>query len=243
MIVTASPRKLPRPVLLDWHAMAEPRVVLIAAPELIPGAAGADWAAADDAILTFADSEPLLALQAIVAERPTVIALERLFAASPRGAALIARIKSDHVAGRLPRSASSPTTATTRGSPRAAPAAGCPRRPAPASARRRSTTARAARRASGCARDVAMMLENRPAFVVDLSELGTQVRGARRRSSRSSTSTRCSTRAASSWNWRGPSWCGREWSRGRHARLARRHRVRGARPPVDRALLRGEQGA
>lgn len=46
-------------------------------------------------MLTFADSEPLRALEAITAERPTIIALERLFAASPRGAALIARIKSD----------------------------------------------------------------------------------------------------------------------------------------------------
>jgi hypothetical protein len=73
--------------------MSEARVVLIAAPELIPALRGR--VGDDDAVLTFADSEPLRALEAIHAQRPRVIALERLFAASPRGAALMARIKSD----------------------------------------------------------------------------------------------------------------------------------------------------
>jgi hypothetical protein len=73
--------------------MIEARLILIAAPELIP--ALRERVGADDQILTFADSEPLRALEAIVSQRPRVIALERLFAASPRGAALIARIKAD----------------------------------------------------------------------------------------------------------------------------------------------------
>lgn len=46
-------------------------------------------------VLTFADSEPLRALEAITERRPGLVALERLFAASPRGAALINRIKAD----------------------------------------------------------------------------------------------------------------------------------------------------
>jgi len=46
-------------------------------------------------ILTFSDTEPLRALEAITARRPDVIALERLFAATSRGAALINRIKAD----------------------------------------------------------------------------------------------------------------------------------------------------
>lgn len=46
-------------------------------------------------VLTFADTEPIPALQAILDQRPPLIVLERLFAATPRGAALINRIKTD----------------------------------------------------------------------------------------------------------------------------------------------------
>ncbi len=45
--------------------------------------------------LEFSDTEPIQALQAIIEHRPGLIVLERLFAATPRGAALINRIKSD----------------------------------------------------------------------------------------------------------------------------------------------------
>lgn len=45
--------------------------------------------------LAFADSQPLQALQAISEGRPPLVVLERLFAATSRGAALINRIKSD----------------------------------------------------------------------------------------------------------------------------------------------------
>ena len=46
-------------------------------------------------ILTFADADALHALEAITKRRPAVVALERLFAATPRGAALIHRVKAD----------------------------------------------------------------------------------------------------------------------------------------------------
>jgi hypothetical protein len=46
-------------------------------------------------LLTFADTEPIQALQTILEQRPQLIVLERLFAATPRGAALINRIKTD----------------------------------------------------------------------------------------------------------------------------------------------------
>jgi hypothetical protein len=49
----------------------------------------------DDSALTFADTEPLQALQAITDHPPQVVVLERLFAATSRGAALINRLKSD----------------------------------------------------------------------------------------------------------------------------------------------------
>jgi len=68
--------------------------VVIGAAELWPalkqriGDAGGE-------ILTFADTDALRALDVITRRRPAVVALERLFAASPRGAALINRIKAD----------------------------------------------------------------------------------------------------------------------------------------------------
>jgi hypothetical protein len=46
-------------------------------------------------LLTFTDAEALEALEEITKRRPQVVALERLFAATPRGAALINRIKAD----------------------------------------------------------------------------------------------------------------------------------------------------
>jgi hypothetical protein len=50
-------------------------------------------------LLTFSDTEPIQALQAILERRPRLIVLERLFAATPRGAALINRIKTDPTLG------------------------------------------------------------------------------------------------------------------------------------------------
>jgi hypothetical protein len=49
----------------------------------------------DGNVLTYPDSEPIQALQTIMEQRPGLVVLERLFAATPRGAALINRIKSD----------------------------------------------------------------------------------------------------------------------------------------------------
>jgi len=52
-------------------------------------------AAENSEVLDFSDSEPLKALEAITTRQPDVVALERLFAATSRGAALINRIKAD----------------------------------------------------------------------------------------------------------------------------------------------------
>jgi len=46
-------------------------------------------------LLAFTDADALRALEAVLTRRPRVVALERLFAATPRGAALINRIKAD----------------------------------------------------------------------------------------------------------------------------------------------------
>ena len=67
--------------------------VVIAATNLMP--ALQERLAGEGELLSFADTEPIQALQAILEQRPTLIVLERLFAATPRGAALINRIKTD----------------------------------------------------------------------------------------------------------------------------------------------------
>src|SRR5262245_42941829 len=67
--------------------------VIIAALNLTPSLT--ERLADEGELLTFADTEPIQALQTILEQRPRLIVLERLFAATPRGAALINRIKTD----------------------------------------------------------------------------------------------------------------------------------------------------
>lgn len=67
--------------------------VVIAATNLMP--ALRERLADEGDLQTFADSEPIQALQTILDQRPELIVIERLFAATPRGAALINRIKTD----------------------------------------------------------------------------------------------------------------------------------------------------
>ena len=68
--------------------------MLIGAFDLLPGLkerAGT----INGEVLTFADADALSALETITKRRPGVVALERRFAVTPRGAALINRIKAD----------------------------------------------------------------------------------------------------------------------------------------------------
>jgi len=74
--------------------MSTPCTVIIGATELLD-ALRESAAVGDGEVLSFGDDEPLKALEAITTRRPNVIALERLFAATSRGAALINRIKAD----------------------------------------------------------------------------------------------------------------------------------------------------
>jgi hypothetical protein len=67
--------------------------VVIAASNLMPALRGR--LVHEGELLAFADTEPIQALQTILVQRPRLIVLERLFAATPRGAALINRIKTD----------------------------------------------------------------------------------------------------------------------------------------------------
>jgi CHASE2 domain-containing sensor protein len=66
--------------------------VIVAAPEHLPALQEqGDFGEA----LAFSDADALKALEAITRERPKVIALEKQFAATSRGGALIKRIKAD----------------------------------------------------------------------------------------------------------------------------------------------------
>ena len=73
--------------------MSEPCTVVIGASQYLE--ALRERAGGGEEVLTFTDRDALKALEAIMARRPNVIALERLFAATSRGAALINRIKAD----------------------------------------------------------------------------------------------------------------------------------------------------
>ena len=68
--------------------------MIVAASDLLPGLK-ARASANGGELLTFTDAEALTALHTIVKRRPQVVALERMFAVTPRGAALINRIKGD----------------------------------------------------------------------------------------------------------------------------------------------------
>jgi len=70
-----------------------PAAVLIASSDLLP--ALEQRAGIGGQALRFSDAQPLEALEAITLHRPPLVVLERFFAATPRGAALINRIKAD----------------------------------------------------------------------------------------------------------------------------------------------------
>ena len=169
--------------------------VVIAASNLMPSLR--ERLADDGELVVFPDTEPIQALQAILEHRPSLIVLERLFAATPRGAALINRIKNDPAA----RSRGSARDVAFRRLPAVVSKPSAPRRRAPARARarrgrRRRGRHRSAARAAVAAeppprpldwhgtrraprhriRDgVEIQLDGNPAQVVDLSQVGAQV--------------------------------------------------------------------
>ena len=158
-------------------------VVVVAATNLMPSLR--DRLASEGDLLTFADTEPIQALQSILENRPRLIVLERLFAATPRGAALINRIKTDPQLANAEVRVMSHTGDYVRqvAKPAAveAPAAamagssGVPSAAPPGEARRLDWhgTRRAPRiriRAG-----VEIQLDGNPANVVDLSTCGAQV--------------------------------------------------------------------
>lgn len=174
--------------------MSAPAVV-IAASNLMPSLR--ERLADDGELVVFPDTEPIQALQAILEHRPSLIVLERLFAATPRGAALINRIKNDpqlgHAevrvmshsgdylrivskpSGSAPPPAAAPEsaaasegTALATEAPSTAAVAEPPPRPLDWHGTRRAPRHR-------IRPGVEIQLDGNPAQVVDLSQVGAQV--------------------------------------------------------------------
>src|SRR5919197_3435467 len=80
--------------IVYWCVVSNACTVVIGAPDLLPSLKERT-PAGDDEVLAFSDADALRALEVIAERRPRVVALERVFAATPRGAALINRIRAD----------------------------------------------------------------------------------------------------------------------------------------------------
>jgi hypothetical protein len=118
-------------------------------------------------VLAFSDGETLRALETITKRKPKVVALERLFAVTPRGAALIHRIKADPTLRLSEIRVLEHNSDYTRVIPRPAPAA-----PAAAPLDQRGTR-RAAR--VRIKEKVTVVVDGKVATLVDLSTVGAQV--------------------------------------------------------------------
>ncbi len=75
--------------------------VLIAAANLLPALKERTRRRAETELLAFADTDALHALDVISRRRPRLVALESGFAATPRGAALIHRLRADPALAQL----------------------------------------------------------------------------------------------------------------------------------------------
>ena len=160
-------------------------IVLIAAPEHLAALkAHSSFAGA----LAFPDAEALKALEAITRDKPKSIVLERTFAATSRGAALIKRIKADpSLVGceiKIVDHDGTPTSAKKRKGEgavtaeadaavqAAAQAAAAPPEPTKAPLDQRGT-----RRAPrfGVVSGIEVMIDGKPAALINLSVVGAQV--------------------------------------------------------------------
>lgn len=149
-------------------------MVLIASAEYLPALQQRpDFAGAQ----AFSDADALRALDVIAKQRPEVVALERLFAATSRGAALINRIKADPnltgceiriVAHDSSYSRVSPRRPTD---PAAAPAVAVEEAPAPSLDWKGTRRAPRFKILDG----VDAMIDGNPSILMDLSTIGAMV--------------------------------------------------------------------
>jgi hypothetical protein len=138
--------------------------VLIGAADLLP-ALQTRAGHLNGEVLAFSDDEALRALETITRRRPTVIVLERLFSVSPRGTALINRIKADRSLQQAEIRVFAHDSDYTRIVPHAPP-------PLPQSIDQRGT-----RRAPRfkMVSSASMIVEGKTSPIVDLSTVGAQV--------------------------------------------------------------------
>jgi hypothetical protein len=161
--------------------------VLIASPDLLPALKQRSSQTASE-VLTFGDDEALRALEVITHRKPEVVALERVFAETPRGAALINRIKadpallhseirvvshdSDDVRVSSGRAADAPLPSTAEATP--VPELDEPEAAAPAAAPLDQRGTRRARRFRMAA-SVGVIIDGNAGMLIDLSTFGAQV--------------------------------------------------------------------
>jgi hypothetical protein len=155
--------------------------VIIAAPDLLE-TLKKRTGELNDEVLAFSDSDALRALEVITKRRPRVVALERLFAATPRGAALINRIKADPSLVESEIRVISHDSDDTRVSPRTSTPGAPTRSPAATAAPGGGATTapldqRGTRRAARfkIAAQVDIVVDGNAATLVNLSRIGAQV--------------------------------------------------------------------
>jgi hypothetical protein len=149
--------------------VTEPCTVLIGAEDLLPALADRTGQGPSE-LLSFTDTDALRALEAITSRRPPIVAIEKDFAATARGAALINRIKADpalaHTEIRIVSSDADPVVV-----PRATSGKGAAG-PVPHALDQRGTRRAPRFRVTG---EVEVLVDGNLATLVDLSSIGAQV--------------------------------------------------------------------
>jgi hypothetical protein len=151
--------------------MPEPCTVLIAAAELLGALQG--QFRSSELQLTFSDADIVRAIQTIVKRQPSLIVLERSFAATPRGTALIARIKADPLLDASEVRVMSHDGSYARTARKGQLVAVPPPPEPPAPALDQAGTRRAPR--FRIRSDVDVRVDGNPVSLVDLSTLGAQL--------------------------------------------------------------------
>jgi PilZ domain-containing protein len=146
--------------------VSEPCIVVIGAPDVLSSLRARAGEASSE-VLEFSHLDALLALQEITKRRPQMVGLERLFAMTARGAALINRIKADPSLQDVEIRVLAHDSDYTRVVPRLKPAA------AAAPALDQTGTRRAPR--FKIAGRVEVVIDGKAAVLVDLSLVGAQV--------------------------------------------------------------------
>jgi hypothetical protein len=146
--------------------------VLIAAPDLLPALRERAGALSSE-VVAFSDADAVRALELITKRRPEIVALERRFSTTPRGVALINRIKADPTLTRseirVVSHDTEPAQVETPDMPGVADPPALPNAPV----LDQRGTRRAPRFTMAASLDV--LVDGKKASLIDLSSLGAQV--------------------------------------------------------------------